>query len=225
MNRTATAVILVTVAFGNLGNAEQWTSTFPVNKDNLISVGANPFFVLQPGYSLHYKSGHETLAITVLAETKTVDGVETRVVEEREEKNGQLVEVSRNYFAIDKTTNDLYYFGEDVDIYKGGKIVSHDGAWLSGVNGATFGMMMPGKPQQGDKFYQEHAPQRAMDRCEIIATDAHLKTPAGEFKGCLHVRETSAIESGTSDKLYAPGVGLIQDEDCLLVKVVRANSR
>jgi hypothetical protein len=35
----------------------------------------------------------------VLDETKTVDGVETRIVEERETVNGKPIEVSRNYFA------------------------------------------------------------------------------------------------------------------------------
>jgi len=43
--------------------------------------------------------------------------------------------------AIDKRTNDVYYFGEVVDIYKDRKVVDHEGGWLSG---AKFGMMMPG---------------------------------------------------------------------------------
>lgn len=202
--------------------SSDWVRTFDVDKTTLVSVGRNPFFILEPGYSLRYESDEETLTITVLPETKLVDGVETRVVEEREEKNGQLVEISRNYFAIEKTTNDVYYFGEHVDIFKDGKVVAHEGAWLSGVEGAKFGMMMPGKPKVGDKFYQEHAPRKAMDRCEIVALDGELKTPAGTFTNCLRAKETSAIEKGTSYKMYAPGVGLIKDEDCLLVKVVKA---
>jgi hypothetical protein len=42
------------------------------------------------------------LVITVLNETKVVDGIETRVVEERESEDGELVEISRNYFAVCK---------------------------------------------------------------------------------------------------------------------------
>ncbi len=196
-----------------------WAKTFEVDKANLVSVGTNPYFVLQPGYKLTYKSEDESLVITVLSDTKVVDGVETRIVEEREEKDGQLIEVSLNYFAIDKTTNAVYYFGEDVDIYKDGKVVSHDGAWLSGVDGAKFGMMMPGSPKQGDSFYQELAPNVAMDRCEIVATEVKFTTPAGTFEKCLRMKETSAIEEGVGYKLYALGVGLIKDGDCLLTTV------
>jgi hypothetical protein len=72
-----------------------------------------------------------------LNETKVVDGVETRVVEENESDKGKPVEISRNYFALDKQTGDVYYFGEDVDIYKDGKVSSHEGAWLAGVHGAA----------------------------------------------------------------------------------------
>lgn len=223
----ATLTLLLTISMACPAESQQkassseWTTTFDVDKSNLVSVGKNSFFNLEPGYSLHYKGGKETLRITVLPETKVVDGVETRVVEEREEKNGQLVEISRNYFAIDKTTNDVYYFGEDVDIYRNGKVVANEGEWLSGVDGAKFGMMMPGKPTIGDRFYQEHAPEKAMDRCEILSLDTELKTPAGTFKNCLRTKETSALERGASYKVYAPGVGLIKDEECLLVKVVK----
>jgi hypothetical protein len=33
------------------------------------------------------------------------------------------------------------------------------------------------------------------------------------------VKETSALEAGTSHKLYAPGVGLVRDDEMLLVGV------
>ncbi len=213
---------LALLAAARAGESEQadWKSTFLVNKANLVSTGKNPYFVLQPGHVSHFQGGDETLTITVLDETKLVDGVQTRVVEERETKAGRLVEVSRNYFAIDKTTSDVYYFGEDVDIYRDGKVVDHEGGWLSGVRGAKFGMMMPGKPRVGDKFYQELAPKVAMDRCEIVAIEDEFKSPAGTFKHCLRVRDTSPLETGASDKVYAPGVGLIKDDACLVTKTV-----
>ena len=68
------------------------------------------------------------------------------MVEERETKDGKLVEVSRNYFAISKRTNSVYYFGEDVDEYKDGKVARHGGSWLAGTGGARFGLLMPGQP-------------------------------------------------------------------------------
>lgn len=83
--------------------------------------------------------GGERLVITVLDETVMVDEVETWVVEERETKGGKLTKISRNYYVIDARTRDVYYFGEDVDMYTGGQISSHGGAWLSGVGDARFG--------------------------------------------------------------------------------------
>jgi len=134
--------------------AREWTATFAVERSELSPTGRNPFFILEPGYQLVLAGKEDDeevrLTITVLDETRNVDGVETRVVEERESKDGEPVEISRNYFAISKRTNDVYYFGEDVDIYKDGKVISHRGAWLSGVGGAKFGLAgHPGLPAAG----------------------------------------------------------------------------
>ena len=103
--------------------ADAWISAFSVSKQELASSGRNPYFILEPGYTLVLEGGGGYLTITVLNETKMVDGVETRVVEEREAKNGKVIEVSRNFFAISQRTNDVFYFGEEVDMYKDGKIV------------------------------------------------------------------------------------------------------
>lgn len=199
--------------------AETWTAEFPIDRQDLASTGRNPYFILEPGHSLVLRGGDAELTITVLAETRMVDGVQTRVVEERETKGGQLSEISRNYFAISKRTNDVFYFGEDVDIYEGGKVVSHDGAWLSGVNGARFGLFMPGRPSANARYYQEVAPGVAMDRAEIISLTDTVRTAAGEFKNCLKVKETSPLEPGvTGYKYYAPGIGMVQDGALTLVK-------
>ena len=200
-----------------------YTTSFGVSKAELTSIGRNPFFVLVPGYQLSYEGKDagavETLTITVLDETKLVDGVETRIIEERESSDGQIVEISRNYFAISKRTNDVYYFGEDVNMYKSGKVVSHDGSWLAGVDGAKFGMMMPGTPLIGSRFAQELAPGKALDRSEIVSGSETATVPAGKFADVLEVQETSPLEPGVAEmKYYAAGVGLIREGKLKLVK-------
>ena len=196
-----------------------WVDSFSVDKKDLVPAGSNAFFRLEPGYTLVLAKGDERLVVTVLEETRLIDGVETRVVEERESKGGRLVEISRNFYAFNAADRGVYYFGEEVDIYKGGRVVGHEGAWQSGRNGARFGLMMPDKPELGARFYQEIAPGVAMDRAEIVSLEATLKTPAGEFKGCLKVAETNPLESGGKEyKLYAPGIGLIKDGPLLLVE-------
>ena len=201
------------------GDLEGWSSDFSAEKEALVSTGRNPYFILEPGYQLVLEGGNERLVISVLAETKMVDGVETRIVEERETENDKLVEVSRNFFAISKRTNNVYYFGEEVDDYKNGKVVGHPGAWLSGEKGARFGLLMPGFPLLKARFYNEVAPKVAMDRAEIVGVGVSFKTPAGEFKNCLKTEETTPLEPGTKGhKHYAPGIGLVQDGSLKLVK-------
>ena len=216
----AICACLIATAFG--GDAPKFNDTFPVEKGDLSPTGKSEYFVLKPGFTAVYEGeedGKKTvLTITVTQETKTVDGVETRVVEERETMDGKLAEISRNYFAISKKTGDVYYFGEDTDTYKDGKVANHEGSWLSGVAGARFGLGLPGKPKVGDAYYQELAPKVAMDRAEVVSVTETVKTPAGEFKNCVKTKETTPLEKGTEYKLYAPGVGLVQDAELRLVK-------
>lgn len=218
---TAFVILLFMTAIGASGQKTDdrpWTERFSVEKGELSSTGRNPYFILEPGYQLVLENGTERLAVTVLHETKTIAGVETRVVEERETRDGKVTEVSRNYFAISKRTNSVFYFGEDVDIYEGGKI-SHEGAWITGAKGARFGLMMPGQVLLNARYYQEIAPAVAMDRAEIVSMNETVKTPAGEFKNCLKIEETTPLEPGDiSYKYYVFGIGLVQDDTLKLVK-------
>lgn len=200
-----------------------WRDKFDVEPKNFSATGKNPCFLLEPGYQAVYdgKEGSEQvhLTITVLDETKMVDGVTTRVLEEKETHDGKVAEISRNYFAIDSTSGDVYYFGEDVDEYIDGKITGHSGSWLSGVNGAHYGLMMPAHPKVGDRYCQEVAPKIAMDRAEVVSVTESVTVPAGTFQKCLKTEETTPLEPNSKAyKLYAPGVGLISDGTLLLVK-------
>jgi hypothetical protein len=229
----ALCVLFVAVPHGYTGSRDEaparpaeadkdtrvWTTEFGEDKRDLGPTGRNPFFILEPGYRLVLKKGDVILTKTVLDETKLVDGVQTRVVEEKETKNGEITEVARNYYAISKRTNSVYYFGEDVDFYEKGKVVSHEGAWLSGAGGAKFGLMMPGTPLVGGRYYQEVAPKVALDRAEILSLRETVKTPAGTFENCLKTEETTPLEPATKEfKYYAPGVGLVADDKLELVE-------
>jgi hypothetical protein len=202
---------------------ESWQDRFSIDQYTMSPDGENAYWSLRPG---HYvvlggleSDGSELVVISVLDETEIVDGIETRVIEEREFENGELVEVSRNFFARAKETDDIYYFGEDVDYFEDGEIVAHDGEWRAGVNDARPGLYMPAKPTVGMKFYMEIAPDEAMDRAEIFETGATCETPKRTFSDCLIVTESSPLEPGDeSYKRYAKGVGMIHDDGLDLYK-------
>lgn len=99
-----------------------------------------------------------------------------------------------------------------------GKPIAHEGARIHGKNNTCAGMMMPGEPILGARYYQEVAPKQAMDRARIVDLNTTLRTPAGEFKGCLKVQKENPLDNEKEFKIHAPGIGLIQDEDLFLVR-------
>jgi hypothetical protein len=234
MKRTSTAAAvtiaaLVAVSLALYAHGQEttggWQRTFAVGADDLATVGESTYLVLKPGYQLTLE-GRESgklvrLVVSVLDETKVIGGIEARVVEERETEDGVVVEVSRNYMAIHKTTRDVYYLGEDVDVYKGGKVVNHEGAWLHGTAGARLGLLVPAAPVVGQRYYQEVAPKVAMDRAEVVSVSERLITPAGTFERCLKTEESTPLEPGREAKLYAPGVGLVKDASLVLISYTK----
>ena len=203
--------------------SKRWTDKFDLAACTWSSTGRNDFFVLEPGYQqvLESRDAKELtrLEITVLNQTRKVGNIETRIVEEKESRNGRLVEISRNFFAVCGPANDVFYFGEEVDIYKDGKVDSHDGAWVVEQGGAKAGLFMPSRPLLGARYYQEIAPEVAMDRVEIVSDSESLKTPGGEFHDCVKAEETTPLEPGVTEyKIHAKGIGIVQDGDLFLIK-------
>ena len=213
---------------------------FPLADCAFVTESQNLYFPLQIGSTSHLDNAAcvaagncdtlEKVIITVLNETHditmAIDGVmrtiPTRVVEERETKNGELVEVSRNYFAQCSGTQDVYYFGEAVDIYENGQIVDNHGAWEAGVDGARPGLVMPGGAfRPGARYYQEFAQDVAMDRAENVRAGLTVEVPAGTFSDCVKIEETTPLEPGhVSAKFYCPGVGIARDADAVLTQIV-----
>ena len=194
-----------------------FTNEFFIEDCDFTSTGTNPYLILEPGYQLVFRGEERDgtvveLTDTVLDETEVVQGVETRVFEERETADGELVEVSRNFFAICEQTNSVFYFGEDVDIYENGTIVSHEGAWRAGQEGATAGIIMPGTILLGARYFNENAPGVAEDQAEIISMTEQVETPAGNFDNVVEIEETTPLEPGVREsKFFVRDIGLIQD--------------
>ena len=157
------------------------------------------------------------LEITVLDETEDVAGVTTRVLEEAEWVDGELAEISRNFFA-QAPDGTVCYFGEDVDIYENGVVVSNEGAWRAGVNGALPGIFMPGNPQIGDIYANEYAAGVAEDQAEVIDTDEPISVPAGDFVETLTIEECNPLEDAEKDiKVFVRGIGLAIDGPAELI--------
>lgn len=200
-----------------------YTSSFGEDEKDFATTGSNPFFILEPGWfvELEKTEGGKKVTIlqTVLEDTKKIAGVECRAVEDKEMVDGVVKEITRDYYAISKKTNNVYYFGEDVDVYKDGKVASHDGAWLAGEKGNKYGLFMAATPLLGARYYQEIAPGVAMDRGEVMSLSEKFECPAGKFENVLKVLETSEIEKGEHEmNFYARGIGCIGDDEAKLVK-------
>ncbi|HLQ36949.1 MAG TPA: hypothetical protein VK348_04050 [Planctomycetota bacterium] len=204
------------VAAAQGSREEQFTTVFGEDARDLVPTGTNPFFVLETGFVLVLEGKDDgkdaRTTITVTTATRKIDGVETRVVEEVEVVGGQTIEITRDYFAISRRTNNVYYFGEDVDVYTDGKVSGHAGSWRAGENGAAYGLMMPGTPLLGARYHQEVAPGVGMDRAEVVSLAAKFECPAGKFADVLQTEETTPLKKDEKEhKLYARGVGLLQD--------------
>jgi hypothetical protein len=148
---------------------------------------------------------------TVLPDTDKVAGVEVTVLQEKDYQNGELVESTLDYFAQHRS-GDVYYFGERVDTYEGGKIVGHEGSWLAGEGKNQPGIIMPAHPVVGQKFAQEKAPGIAEDELKVLSLTESVTVPAGSFTGCLKASDFNPLDKATEYKWYCSGVGMVHEE-------------
>ena len=219
------AILLVGTSTMVKAQNESWTSSFNMEECNFSTTGTNPYFILQPGYQLVFTGVEDgeplNVTVTVSNDTKAVgDDIITRVVEERvvNSETGDLLELTKDYFAICEQTNSVFYFGEDVNNYESGKLVDHEGSWLHGTDNARAGLMMPGTILLGSRYYQEIAPDVALDKAEITSMNQTVNVPAGSFSNIVKMTETNDLEPGIKeDNLHAPGIGQVIDNELELV--------
>jgi hypothetical protein len=176
----------------------------------------NPYLPLEPGTTFIYEGrsgdGASRVEVTVTSETRVVMGVTCVVVRDQAFVDDVLVEDTFDWYAEDKEGN-VWYFGEDTKEYENGTVVSTQGSWEAGVNGAVPGVIMKAHPQVGDSYQQEYLKGEAEDMAEVLALGDSATVPYGSFQNVLRTREWTPLEPGVAEeKLYAPGVGLIKAE-------------
>jgi hypothetical protein len=258
MNHRATIVGAFALALmplaGSGQDEDKFTKEFPISECDFKTAGTNPYFILEPGRQLHFNNFRcvsegqcdevEEVIITVLTETRDVTfkidskpkSVTTHIVEERETADGQVTEISRNFYAECDDTEDIYYFGEEVCVPPDSDgmaqgpvsftcpsgLVPAEDAWMAGVNGARPGIIFPGGAfLLGARYFQEIAPGVALDRAEHVNLGLEVETPAGEFEDCVEVKETTPLDpAALSQKIYCPGIGLVVDDELELTSVI-----
>lgn len=172
----------------------------------------NPWFPLKVGRTLVYtgvKDGKKALNImTTTRRTRRVAGVLTRVVEDRLYLDNVLEERTSDYYTQDRCGN-VWYFGEDTATLDAhGRVVSTDGSFHAGVDGAQPGVFMQAHPQLGRRFRQEWSPGNAEDTFKVIDLSAPVRVPYGALTGALRTEETTALEPAVVDnKYYVAGIG------------------
>ena len=140
-----------------------------------------------------------------------IDGVTTRVVEDRLYLNRVLEERTSDYYAQDKCGN-VWYFGEDTATVENGTIKSTEGTWHAGVKGARPGLFMPAHPRVGEEHYQEYYVGHAEDQYRVESLGGRMTVPYRRFTGVMRTGEFTRLEPGKPDhKYWARGVGQIAE--------------
>jgi hypothetical protein len=200
--------------------------------NNFVDRIDNRYFPLQPRTVFRLvgetEDGIERERIMVTKKTKEILGVTTTVVKDVVRVNGKIAEYTFDWYAQDADGN-VWYFGEDTAEYENGEIVSREGSWEAGVDGAHAGIIMEADPQVTDSCRQEYYKGEAEDRYWVVATGKTKRVPAGKFKDAVRTLEWTPLEPNiVVQKFHAPGVGLIAEralsgpkEIVNLVEVIR----
>lgn len=149
---------------------------------------------------------------TVTDLTKTVDGVQTVVMWDRDINGGKLVEAEITFFAQDDDGN-VWNLGEYPEEYdERGRFDGAPSTWLSGRANAKAGILMRAEPAPGtSKYVQGTAPDIGFgDEARVTSVGGERDcVPAGCYDDVAVIEETNPLEPGDGYQLkyYAPGVG------------------
>jgi hypothetical protein len=176
----------------------------------------NAWFPLRPGNRLVSKGAEagnrlRDVVFTTYS-TAVIDGVTCRAVRDRLFQNSILREITTDWYAQTRHGT-VWYFGErTAELDRHGHVVSREGSFRSGRNGAEAGVFMPAHPRVGQSFQQENYPGHAEDRFAIRDLNADIAVPVIASHHAMLTRETSPLEPGVVDhKYYVRDIGTVRE--------------
>jgi hypothetical protein len=187
---------------------------FPSDPGDFVVGISNPYLGFTPGKIFHYidetDEGIETIDVEVTNDAKVILGVNMTVLHDQVFLDGTLIEDTFDWIAEDSDGN-VWYFGEDSKEYENGVLVSTEGSWEAGVDGALPGIYMLAEPHNGMQYQQEFAVGVAEDMAKIVGLNKTVNIELGTFTGCLNVKEWNPLNQQGSheNKFYKPGLGLV----------------
>ena len=192
----------------------------------------NPYWPMRPGTTWHYveTGGGERAQVTttVTRKTKVVNGITARVVHDVVRSGGEIVENTRDWYAQD-SGGSIWYLGELSKAYENGHVVSTEGSWTYGKDGAQAGVIVPAAPQVGCGYREEFRAGEAEDQAAVLSLSEAMRTPTGFHRKMLHTSNTTPLEPDVlENKFYARGIGPVLELDlspelgrAVLVRVTR----
>ncbi len=175
----------------------------------------NTWWPMRPGARWTYRETDPEgtklrVVVTVTKKTKRIaNGITARVVHDVVTEDGEPVEVTDDWYAQDRCGN-VWYLGEATEEYENGKVVSTEGSFEAGVDGAQPGVIMPAKPRPGLAYRQEHYTGHAEDRAAIVSLREQVEVPYGHFRPgrVLMTRDLNPLQPKILEfKFYARGIG------------------
>ena len=212
------AAALVMVTLDGCGGSPTRPAYDPDIPAEWAAAVTNPFFPLTAGTKYEYRGetdeGVEMIIIEVLAQTRNVNGVQATVVRDRVYVDGELVEDTDDWFAQDAAGN-VWYLGEASKEIEDGEVVSTEGSWEWGVDGALPGIIMWADPAAhiDEAYRQEFARGKAEDWGRVISIGESVTVPYGSFEGCIRTEDWNALETDElENKVYCASIGLVFEE-------------
>jgi len=175
----------------------------------------NPYWPLKPGSRWVYRETdpagtRQKVVVTVTSKTKKIaNGITARVVHDVVTEGGKPIEVTDDWYAQDKCGN-IWYLGEATKEFENGKVVSTEGSFEAGVDGAQPGVVMLAKPRAGMRYRQEYYVRHAEDRAEVLSLKEQVQVPFGFFgRGkVLMTRDLNPLKPRILEyKFYVRGIG------------------
>src|SRR5262249_13671465 len=108
----------------------------------------------------------------------------------------------------------VWYFGEDTaELDEHGKVVTTEGTWRAGRDGARPGIYMPGDPTVGQTGRQEYLKGHAEDHFAVVSLRAVVRVPYTSSRRALLTKEWTPLEPGVLDhKYYVRGIGTVLEQ-------------